>query len=530
MADQPAPTAPGTLFHVGTMPDGRVILSASGDLPVDDTEVWFEDAPDARMTVVELEDANPVAPGTEIAWAAEPQPHQPGAAPAPKSNPAKEPPMGTSAEQSGAPGEAQLGEVDEVPDMDGLEVLDGSDDEDRVAKTAGLTINGEAPTGAMIALVPETPETLADPDGDPPEALHVTLKWLGKADVWDTDERQMIEDIVEAWANRHSAAIEATVAGAGKLGGEGAAVLFLEADELPGMRAKLNDDLAAAFGPDVEDTHPSFIPHLTTGYDVEPRYDLMGDPVSFRNVQVHWGPDIVSFPVDNEIAYIAALGDDLDADEVPEDTGEVDEEGRMAEVAETEEVPEVEVDRMSDLVGEAETKVAELEGMVAELVMAQVSDELFLDAPDDDPLPKVASLTEVDVVDYREALASFRPVASKLAALGDDLPDDLAGRVEALMSRLEALEGSVAEMLLGGMADEEMPELPPGSGTFIDETNPNRPGHENDDDPDEADQDGDEGPGEAPDADQDPEEGDEPDDEDEDDGPPWAKKKRKGKG
>jgi hypothetical protein len=510
MAEQPAPPAPAaptpSVYHAGTMPDGRVILSATGDLPVDDTEVWFEDQPDARMTVVELEDANPVEPGTEIAWAAEPQPHTPGAA---KSNPAKEPPMGMAAEMSARPpaddvdgdGEFEYDEVDEVPDMDELDVLDGADDEDRVAKTAGLTIAGEAPTGAMIALVPTDPDALVDPDGDPADALHVTLKWLGDAEMWDAEERELVENVVATWANEHTGSYKATVGGAGRLGKEGAAVLFLDVDDLQVSRSKLSAALYDAVGPDSEDTHPGFIPHLTTGYGTEPRYDLMGEPVWFDSVSVHWGPNVSAYPLNSDIAYIAATpapNDDDMADEAPD---------------------EVEVDRMSDLVGEAEQRVGELEGMIAELVMAQVSDELFLDDDDPDPLPKVASLTDGDVVDYRAALDRFRGVAARLAALGDELPDDLAGRVDALMARLEALEGSVGEMMLDGVADEEMPELPPGSGTFIDETNPNRPGQDDEEDDDEE-----------PDVDPDEDEDVEPtgdDKDDESDGPPWAKKKRK---
>lgn len=475
MADQPAPTAPGTVYHVGSMPDGRAILSAAGGLPVDDTEVWFADRPDARMTVVELEDANPVPDGETIAWASQPEPYDPPAAKAPETPPAPAAP---------AP------------------------------RQAAVTIDGEPPTGAMIALAPEAPEAFADPDGDPAEALHVTLKWLGKADGWEADERQAVEDIVEAWANRHSAAITGKVAGAGRLGDQGAAVLFLEADELPSSRLRLDADLTAAFGPDVEDTHPSFIPHLTTGYGVEPRYDLMGEPVSFREVRVHWGPETRSFPLDNEVAYIAAV----EPGDTPDDDEQVDE------------LPEVEVDRLSDLVDDAEQQVGELEGLVAELVMAQVKDELF----DDDPLPRTASLTEDDVVGYRSRLAAVKPKMAHLAALSDDLPDDLAERVEALMARLDALGESVGQMMLSDVDDLEMPTLPEGSGTFVDETNPNRPGHDDEEDEDDE---PDEDDGETPDEDQDEDpEGDEEDDpdgepepdddEEDDDGPPWKKKGR----
>lgn len=479
MADQPAPPAPTpTVYHVGTMPDGRAILSEAGGLPVDDTVVWAADAPGARMTVVEMEDANPLPDGQMIAWASRPEPYDPAAAKpetAPASNPAKEPPA--------------------------------------AAKMAAVTIDGEPPTGAMIALVPEDPETIADPDGDPADALHVTLKWLGPAEYWDDEQRRAVEDIVARWANGHTGSYKATVGGAGRLGKEDAAVLFLDIDDLHESRSKLSAALYDAVGPDSEDTHSGFIPHLTTGYGTEPRYDLMGEPVWFDSVSVHWGPEVSAYPLNSDVAYIAALGEDP---EMPP-PGEVEDQ--------VDELSEVEVDRMSDLVDEAEEKVGNLEGLVAELVMAQLDDELFLDDPQGDRIPKVASLQDADMTGYRRALDGFRRVSSRIAALTDDLPDDLAGRVEAVMERLEALEGSVAQMMLAEVDEMEMPELPPGSGTFVDETNPHRPGHEDDkDDPvgDDSDDDDDAGDDDDPDDDKNEDEND--------DGPPWASKKRKRKG
>lgn len=52
------------------------------------------------------------------------------------------------------------------------------------------TTTGTPHTGAMIALVPQTPSMWAIRDGEPPDALHLTLHYLGEAtdiplDAWD---------------------------------------------------------------------------------------------------------------------------------------------------------------------------------------------------------------------------------------------------------------------------------------------------------------------------------------------------------
>ena len=168
---------------------------------------------------------------------------------------------------------------------------------------------GGPPTAAMIALALADPDMFVDPDGDPADALHVTLKYLGDAGLWPDEEREMIEGIVEAWVNRRNESYTGRVAGAGKLVDEDAAVLFLDLDDLHEQRARLNAELEAAFGPEVEDAHPGFIPYLTTGHGTDPRFDLMGLSAAFDRVQVYWGPDVREFELDDPYGIRqAALG------------------------------------------------------------------------------------------------------------------------------------------------------------------------------------------------------------------------------
>ena len=152
---------------------------------------------------------------------------------------------------------------------------------------------------AMIVLVPTDPDMFVDSEGVSADALHVSLKYLGDAFLWDDEEREMIEGIVEAWVNRRDASYTGKVAGAGKLGDEEAAVLLLDLDDLQEQRAMLDAELEAEFGPEVEDAHPGYNPHLTTGYGTEPRYDLMGMPVAFDRVRVQWGTDVTEFELED---------------------------------------------------------------------------------------------------------------------------------------------------------------------------------------------------------------------------------------
>jgi len=172
------------------------------------------------------------------------------------------------------------------------------------ARVAAVLVNGERPTGAMVALVPSNPEALVVPGGDPAGQLHVTLKYLPDAADWDDERRQLVQEAVEAWANRQTGPFEATVTGVGPLGDEGAVVLFLDAPGLHDARADLNEDLTALPAPDgvdTADTYPTYRPHLTVGYDVdEPA--APATPITLQAVEVHWaGERVATFPLGSAV-------------------------------------------------------------------------------------------------------------------------------------------------------------------------------------------------------------------------------------
>lgn len=114
-------------------------------------------------------------------------------------------------------------------------------------------------TSALLVAIPEDPEIF-------PEA-HITLTYFGEA---ATLEDYILSGI-ERECERTSALIApftAAVSGTAVLGADKASVLLIESFELVRLRDELRD------GPDVlraeensESKFPTWIPHLTTGYD-----------------------------------------------------------------------------------------------------------------------------------------------------------------------------------------------------------------------------------------------------------------------
>ncbi len=178
---------------------------------------------------------------------------------------------------------------------------------------------------------------------------------------------------------------------------------------------------------------------------------------------------------------------------------------------------DAELDEIGEAVTAAEERVGQLEGLVASVILAGVSDAIFVDDT------KQASLAPLDrdaFATFGEDVASLAAFAARVAALPTapgDLPPDLAERIEKVTERLEALEESVGKLMLDDVTDEGLPESSDAS-TFVDETL--------DDEEDEEPED-EEGPGEDEsdpnEDDEDPE--DEAEDEDEESKCPRKKKK-----
>ena len=157
----------------------------------------------------------------------------------------------------------------------------------------------------MIALTLSTPERLAVEGGDPPESLHVTLKYLGEASLWDAARRAEVESVARSWGDtvRLGAGVIAKVGG---LGDEGAMVAHLDVPWLIAARDVLSRAVDVSTGGiDVSDRYPSFLPHVTLGYGIDAPEGLVGRIVEFSSVSVFWGDEST---IVSRMGVVAAAG------------------------------------------------------------------------------------------------------------------------------------------------------------------------------------------------------------------------------
>lgn len=121
--------------------------------------------------------------------------------------------------------------------------------------------------GVMIAIVPpkEIGQQLLVEGGEPLEALHVTLCYLGSASEHTEDQMKGLESLVRAWA-RTQKPFTARVGGAGTFANPGEHVLWAHVD-IPGgggIRHSLNE-LLLEHGYQVRNDH-GWTPHITLKY------------------------------------------------------------------------------------------------------------------------------------------------------------------------------------------------------------------------------------------------------------------------
>jgi hypothetical protein len=133
-------------------------------------------------------------------------------------------------------------------------------------------------------------------------------------------------------------------------------------------------------------------------------------------------------------------------------------------------------DEQEQTVEEAEKRIAQLEGMVAEMMMNAVTDEVFATSSslaevvvEDAKVPRFASVTGEFV--------ELSGLMARLAAMGDPEPGtDLEDRLQAVVERLDKLEGTISEMMDSKIEDdalpEQMEEKSEEPGTLVDETKP----------------------------------------------------------
>jgi hypothetical protein len=149
-----------------------------------------------------------------------------------------------------------------------------------------------------------------------------------------------------------------------------------------------------------------------------------------------------------------------------------------AEPEEPEGPTEAEKDEMARAVDAAEQRLGQLEALVASVVLAEVVDVAFVN----DARQSAVTLPVAAVAEVRDGFARMAEGMALIAALdADALPQDLSDRVDAVMDRLDALEESVASMMLDDVSDEQMYERK-DSSTFVDETRRDDTDDESDDD------------------------------------------------
>ena len=184
-----------------------------------------------------------------------------------------------------------------------------------------VTAAGGPHNGVCIVLLPETSNPIHEASSE--DAAHMTTVWLGTTDNVTPDEHyQIIEQI-------RSYAVEATpitipVKETGKLGDEGAEVVFLEPTD---SAIAFREGLIAEGSPiwaewSSVEQFPNWIQHVTLGYPESPaKGEFSEESITFDRIALWYGDERTVVPLGAPAVTAAA---EAEAQELTPDTSDVD--------------------------------------------------------------------------------------------------------------------------------------------------------------------------------------------------------------
>lgn len=180
----------------------------------------------------------------------------------------------------------------------------------RTFLTSALDVQSNS-TMVCVKPRPDEAAAIADPDGTPPETMHVTLAYLGELD----GDLAPIAEAIQAVAATH-APLAGIVGGYGQFGmpdGSSVGILLPDVPGLVELRVALTEALVAAEVPYSRDH--GFEAHLTVDPDPEPdelakMLPLSGSPLHFDALWLVRGDvETVEIPLVGVPAVTAAAGD-----------------------------------------------------------------------------------------------------------------------------------------------------------------------------------------------------------------------------
>jgi hypothetical protein len=179
------------------------------------------------------------------------------------------------------------------------------------------------------------------------------------------------------------------------------------------------------------------------------------------------------------VAAMTAAVEPGPVDEPMDDTAveaPVDEAAEVTEPVQAEPLNEAQQQEMAQVVEEAEKRVAQLEGMVASMMIDDMADEVFQPDGSESVVEeaRTAALTSI-AYEFGDATGFI----ARLAAIGEEseLTPDFEARLSNLVERLDKLEATVAELMNSDEYEDDMEdlELPESESTTIDESDDDEP-------------------------------------------------------